>query len=160
MGQARSGELCHVQLPQQDRPGFIQPGNDRGVVFRNEIVEHRGAAGGADPLGVNLVLYGVGDSVERTPVLPLGDFPLGCPCRLQRLVAEDGEVCSDLAVLGVDAVKVGFRGLDRRDLPGPEQVGKLGNAQKRNPGFIHPIHSLRPFRRRRASPKFSGQAGP
>ena len=86
MRQSGGGELGHVELAQQHRSGLFQAGDDGGVVPGHEVVEHRGAAGGANALGVHLVFDRDGHAVERAAILAAGNLRLGVPGCLPRQV--------------------------------------------------------------------------
>ncbi len=86
------GEFAHVQFAQQDCPGFLQVSDHRGVESGNEIGPYLGGVGGADALGVDLVLDPHGDAVERTPVIAAPNLGLGLKGLLTGLLGHDGDV--------------------------------------------------------------------
>ena len=113
-----AGELAHVQFAQQHRSGLFQVGYDRGVVVGYEISVHVGAIGGADALGVELVLYGHRYAVHGPPVLTGADISLGLPGGRQSLFFTYGDVRVELAVHLLYAVQVGLSSLYGRNFPG------------------------------------------
>ena len=86
------GELAHVELAQQHRPGILQLGHHRGVVVRHVVAQDGRPAGGKDAVGAELVLDCYGHAVERAAIVARADFGLGLPRLCHRLLGGDCDV--------------------------------------------------------------------
>ena len=70
------GELIAVGLADDQAAGLFHADHRGGVVGRDVIGQHFGAAGGADTLGDDDVLDGDGDAGQGTRLLAAGDLPV------------------------------------------------------------------------------------
>ena len=107
------GVLAHIQLSQENGTGLIQLCHHGGGFFGYEVGQDPWAAGGADTFGEDLVLDRHGYAVHGTAVMPLGNGSLGFAGTLESTIGQDGDVGVELPVYLLDALQVGFGGLDR-----------------------------------------------
>ena len=122
------GELVHVDLAQDDRAGLAQPGADRGVIGRHEVLQDAGAAGGAQTLGNHHVFQGQGNAGERRGLAALD------PGRgLDRHGPGPGLIHSNIGIqLAVPRFNAGQHGLGhllRRDLARGQPRRQLADTQ-------------------------------
>ena len=124
------GELRQVQLAQQDRASLLQLRHHHRIFGGYMVPLQRRPVGGANSGGVELVLNRHRNSVQRPPVLSCGDGLFGLAGCLAGLLVAHGDVRVHLAIDPVDAFQVRLGGLDRRDLPGPDQPSQFGHAEE------------------------------
>ena len=89
------GKLVQIGFAQQDAAGIQETIHDCGVFFRHEILQDSGACGGAYSSSMEKILQADRNAVQRSPVVPLGDF-LFCLAGLRkREISSDGQVGID-----------------------------------------------------------------
>ena len=82
-----AGQLDHRQLGGQRSAGFLQPRNDRSVIFKLLVPERLSAPSRGDSSrSGKQVLGSPGDSVEKTSIVPVGNLRLRTPRQLQDAV--------------------------------------------------------------------------
>ena len=128
------GEFAHVELAEQDCAGVFEVGDYGCVVIGYVGGEDLGAAGGEDARGVELVLDGDGDAVERAAMFASGDFFLCLLRGGEGVVAADGDVAVELAVDAVDSFQVGFDGFNGGDFLSLNQSAE-GRGGQEGDGF-------------------------
>ena len=123
-----AGEFGHYQLSDQHRARRAQPADDGGVLGGNAIPKDFRTAGGSYALGIDQVLGRVGNAVQRTPVVSLGNLIFGEACLTQREIRAHGNERMQLLLERLDAFQGGLGEFDGRDFPPLDQRGGPGDG--------------------------------
>ena len=118
------GELVGISLTDQDRAGIIQPLGDGRAVVRDVLGEEGGAQRSADAPGVDEVLEGDRNPVQRSLVASGRDLPLGQRRFLERALRRHGD--KGVRLVRLDAPEQRAHDLDRGETPLPEFPGEGG----------------------------------
>jgi hypothetical protein len=132
-GQVEAGaadrELVGRQLAEQDRAGRFEPLGHGGMAGGGVAGHHLGMGGGGDALDIDDVLQRIGHAVERAAPVAGGDLGLGPARRGERALRHHRDKGVDPAVVALDPPEQRFGILDRRQFPGADQLGRLGEAE-------------------------------
>jgi hypothetical protein len=99
----------------------------RGVRVRHEVASPRGAPGGDDALGIEGVLEGDRQAVQRPELGAAGERPVGRRGLLERALRGQLDHSVERRIDRLDAGEMGRHSLDRRDLfclDGSRQSGR------------------------------------
>ena len=125
-GASSECELRRVGFAQQDRPAAPQPGNDRGVLLREERLQAQRARRCYDALGLERVLDGEGNPVQGPQGLPLGRFGVSRLGLGPGAVGTEGNHGVDLRVHGVDLPQAQVHQFRGGDFPLADHPAQLG----------------------------------
>ncbi|MNZ49045.1 hypothetical protein D3C78_668020 [compost metagenome] len=129
------GQLVHVGLAQHDGAGLAQRTQARRVLARHEVGQRRGAGGGRQAGGVDVVLDHDGDAgqrLERQTGAARGVRRIGGGQRALRVEGDEGV---QLAA-GLGAGETGLDQLAAAQAPRAEGVERLGDGQVGGAGSL------------------------
>src|SRR5207247_8573898 len=123
-------ELVEVRFADEDRTRAGEPPRDFGILGRHAIVEYGACSRRADARGVDIVLEGNRDPVQRAAelagtLLGIEQLRLG-----QRAVAGDGDERVDFWIVDVDAREAGAYKIRRCHAPGPDPRRSLSERER------------------------------
>jgi hypothetical protein len=124
-------ELMGRQLAKQDGTGGAQLGGDAGVGARDVVDEDLGMTSGRQPDRIDDVLETVGNAVERAAVAASGDLALGRARGLECPFRGEPDKGMQLRLDTLDPCEQSGRVLDGRQLPGADELRRLGYGQER-----------------------------
>ncbi len=133
---AAEGELRQVQLAEQNAAGRVQARDRRRVLGRNIAFQDPGSARRAHPGGIELVLYGVGNAVERPQRVATQHGRLRPARRLQRRLRKHRDVSPQARIEALDSLEIELGDLDRRYLALAHERGEPPGTEKREVGAI------------------------
>ena len=122
------GELAQVQLAQQHSARVVKT-LYYGRVFSGDVIgQNLRSCGGQHPLGVNYVLDGQWNAVQRAPVAAPADLAFSLFCLIHGFVGQHGDKRSKPFVQGIDAVQIRPRHIYGGDFFLADEAAKLRNA--------------------------------
>ena len=120
------GELAKVQLAEQDGARLAKPLDDGRIFVWDMVSQNPGACRRKDSSGMDNILYGNGNPMQRRFMKITGLDRLLWLGRLgQRMVSHYGDESAKVVVLRVYSVQVGLRKLYRRDVLALDHIGKV-----------------------------------
>ena len=102
-------ERTERQFRNQHRARIVQPAHDCRVGLRHAVAEGFSSVSGGNILGVEEILYAIGDAMQRTAVLTGGDLGIGNPGARDRMVFGYCDDRANLSVKPADTIEIDVR---------------------------------------------------
>ena len=117
-----------LALPSMTVPGRLEAGHHRGIVGRDEVVQHARAAAGADPVRAENIFMNEGDAEQGTP-LPRSKAGIGGGRIGQRLFGRQGDHGVERGIQALDPAEEVPGEFHARNLPLAKAVGELADGK-------------------------------
>src|SRR6185437_3820606 len=102
-------ERAHAQLCHQHRACLIQPRHHRRVRSRDAVSKRLRAVGRGDAGRIEQVLHAKRNAVQRSAIMPCGDFGVGLFGLRKRQVAREGDYTAELRIVLLQAREIDVR---------------------------------------------------